>query len=75
MLILPPAYSVEVQAKIPAALCAIHNFIRQFDPSEGQVPADNIGSFGYVNSNEDTGGDDDMSDARREKIAEDTWKD
>ena len=72
---MPPAYSVEVQAKIPAALCAIHNFIWQFDPSEGQVPADNIGSFGYGNRNEDIGGNNDRSDARREKIAEDMWRD
>ena len=72
---MPPAYSVEVQARIPVALCAIHNFIQKFDPSEGQVPADNIGSFGYGNSNEDIGGNNDRSDARREKIAEDMWRD
>ena len=48
ILILPPAYSVEVQAKIPAA---------------------------HGNSNEDIGGNDDRSDARREKIAEDMWRD
>ena len=69
---MPPAYSVEVQARIPAALCAIHNFIQQFYPTEGQVPADNIGFFGYGNSYKDTG--DDMSDARREKIAEGMWR-
>ena len=63
-----------MQAKISAALCAIHNFIQQFDPSEGQIPADSIGSFGYGNSNEDIRGNDDRSDARREKIAEDMWK-
>ena len=65
---MPPAYSVEVQAKIPATLCAIHNSIWQFDPSEGQVPADNIGSFGYGNNNEDIGGNDDTSDAGERKL-------
>ena len=60
--------------RIPAAVCAINNFIREFDPSKGQVPADNIGSFGNGNRNEDTGGND-RSDARKEKIAEDMWRD
>ena len=29
---LPPEYKMEVQAHIPAALCAIHNFIQNLDP-------------------------------------------
>ena len=28
---LPPEYSMDVQARIPAALCALHNFINHFD--------------------------------------------
>jgi hypothetical protein len=31
---------MEIQAQIPAALCAIHNFIRSYDPDEGDPPAD-----------------------------------
>ena len=32
ILLLPPAYSLEVQSKILAALCVVHNFIRTHDP-------------------------------------------
>jgi hypothetical protein len=77
ILIIPPAYSPEVQARIPAALCAIHNFIREFDSSEGKLPADNI-SFEYGGSNEDaevSGGNNDRTDSRRDRIAEDMWRD
>ena len=41
-LILPPAYSPELQAKIPAALCTIHNVIQELDASEGKLPAENV---------------------------------
>ena len=34
----PPEYDMHIQARIPAALCAVHNFIRHFDEpfSEGE---------------------------------------
>jgi hypothetical protein len=34
ILILPPSYSMKVQAQIPPAVCSIHNFIRVHDPQE-----------------------------------------
>jgi len=34
ILLLSPEYSMEVQARIPAALCAVHNAIRTHDPDE-----------------------------------------
>jgi hypothetical protein len=34
ILLLPAEFSLEVQARIPAALCAIHNFIRTHEPSQ-----------------------------------------
>ena len=34
ILVSPPEYSMGVQAQIPAALCALHNFIRHSDPTE-----------------------------------------
>jgi hypothetical protein len=40
ILLLPPAYAMEIQAQIPAALCALHNYIRLRDHSEGHLPAD-----------------------------------
>ena len=38
ILLLPPEYDLKVQARIPSALCAIHNFIRHHDPSEEDLP-------------------------------------
>ena len=34
ILVLPPEYSMKIKALIPPALCAIHNFIRRYDPNE-----------------------------------------
>jgi DDE superfamily endonuclease len=31
---LPAEYNLSIQARIPAALAAIHNFIRRYDPEE-----------------------------------------
>ena len=35
ILLIAPEYDLEVQARIPAALCAIHNFIQEHDLDEG----------------------------------------
>lgn len=70
----PPVYSPEVQVRIPAALCVIHNVIQNFDPSEGGLSGDNV-SFGYVGSDEEIGGTNDRSDVRSDRIAEDMWRD
>ena len=65
-----------MQARIPAALCTIHNFIWEFDSSEGKLPVDNF-SFGYGDINQDTEAScgNDGSDSRRDRIAEDMWRD
>jgi hypothetical protein len=34
ILLLAPEYSLQIQARIPAALCAIHNFIAIHDPAD-----------------------------------------
>ena len=34
ILLLAPEYTLHIQARIPAALCAIHNFIIKHDPAE-----------------------------------------
>jgi hypothetical protein len=31
ILLLPPAYGIDIQARILAALCALHNFIREHE--------------------------------------------
>ena len=69
----PPEYAPDVQARIPAALCAIHNFIQQQDPSEGPLPTDNISS-GYrhddtvVESNNEVPGGSDQGDFSEENV-------
>lgn len=74
---LAPEYPPEVQARIPAALCAIHNFIREQDPSEGHLPADNVplGHSGDDAHDEVANGNDETPDARRDAIAEMMWLD
>jgi hypothetical protein len=37
ILLLAPEYDLDIQARIPTALCAIHNFIRKHDPDEGDL--------------------------------------
>ena len=37
MLLLAPEYSLDIQAQIPTALCAIHNFIHIHDSDEGEL--------------------------------------
>jgi hypothetical protein len=34
ILLLPPEYSMEIQARIPPALCLVHNIIRVHDPND-----------------------------------------
>ena len=40
ILLLAPKYSLEIQACIPVALCAVHNFIWDHDSNEGDLPGD-----------------------------------
>ena len=35
ILSISPEYSVQVQAKLVLAVCALHNFIRSYDPEDG----------------------------------------
>jgi len=35
---IPPEYSMDIQAHIPAALCALHNLVNRFDPEEYEHP-------------------------------------
>jgi len=40
ILLLPPHYPLDFQARIPVALCALQNFIQEIDHDEGAIPTD-----------------------------------
>ena len=44
---------MDIQAQIPAALCALHNFIRQFDPKDFYAPE--LGGINLLNEEDDVG--------------------
>jgi hypothetical protein len=83
ILLIPPEYSVKVQAQIPSALCAIHNFIQIHDPKEDKLPDLENSDYSNLIPNPGDNGvrqtdysEDNVSDGvavRRDKIAEDMW--
>lgn len=45
-MLLPPAYKLDVQARIPAALAALHNFIKTHEPDDQPLTdGDNTGGY------------------------------
>lgn len=42
ILLLPPHYPLAFQPRIPAALCALQNYIQIIDQDEGEVPTDSL---------------------------------
>jgi hypothetical protein len=82
ILVSPPEYSMEIQARIPAALCALHNFIRRSDPTDiddypdatdlasGRANGAEIGDLATRAIN--TAERDRMS-LQRDRIAQDMW--
>jgi hypothetical protein len=77
---LPPEYDESVQAQIPAALAALHNFIRQYDPGEIRMFEDDqpldFQMGAHPESDDEPGrGPNERTHAneRRDKIADDMW--
>jgi hypothetical protein len=79
VLLLTPEYSLEIQARIPAALCAIHNFICIHDPIDEVMYTDDDDSNNGVVFNDDTieavAAEVDQPLARRDRIAQQMWDD
>jgi hypothetical protein len=72
---------MEIQARIPAALCAIHNFIRVHDPAEEVIVADDGGDHDgnpfdhdHIASASAAAAIDEPS-TRQDKIADRMWAD
>jgi hypothetical protein len=82
ILTLPPEYNMDIQARIPAALCALHNFIRQSDPTEineyrdvADVPADraNGAEIGDLATQAITTAERNRMSLKRDQIAQEMW--
>lgn len=85
ILLLMPHYNIPLQARIPAALCALQNFIRIHDADEGPLPSDGLpakNSRYTTFSNDNTAGigtgideaeNIDEASARRDNIANTMW--
>ena len=52
ILLLAPEYDMDIQSRLPAALCALHNFIRTHDPDDETE----IQEIGMENGDEDVPG-------------------
>jgi hypothetical protein len=80
ILLLAPEYSLDIQARIPTALCTIHNFIRMHDGDEGPLLGQNNTHL-YDNSDGNTHPaaagivEQEEADLRRDQIAEAMWAD
>ena len=83
ILLLPAEFSIEIQAQIPTALCAVHNFIRKHDSLEDDLDSDETGDDEeHAESIDDLGTDgaaeidsDDSVQAMHDRIAEAMWVD
>jgi hypothetical protein len=83
ILLLPPAYNIDIQGRLPATLCALHNFILANevdavgDCSMGRLDNDDINSCHDEALFQDTFNElaeGDMDD-RRDAIAKSMWED
>ena len=78
ILLIAPEYSLEIQAQIPAALCAIHNFICTHDTNDTLTEPE---FMDYTNDNHDhdasmaAAAEADHSSERRDIIAQQMWDD
>jgi DDE superfamily endonuclease len=80
ILLLAPEYNLQIQARIPAALCAIHNFISIHDPAEDTILRDEEDDdnppFDLDHEASATAAAEiDIPSARRDGIAQAMWDD
>jgi hypothetical protein len=87
ILLLAPEYSLEVQARIPAALAAVHNFISIHDPHDHPISSTTPQADGALHMYDDDSDDHEdfaiqvgapansIHDQRRDMIAQKMWDD
>jgi hypothetical protein len=70
---------MDIQARIPSALCVIHNCIREHDPEEGPLESNTFLDRAHFAADAGVGGADEpvetLHDQRRENIADAMWAD
>jgi hypothetical protein len=78
---LAPEYGLNIQARIPTALCAIHNFIRHHDANDPSQPAPDD-AFDHHNDDDQPHGEqavdpeeENEADQQRNQIAQAMWDD
>ena len=67
ILLLPVHYTLEIQARIPVALCAIHNFIMLNNPVD--ISDDDYDNLSGSDEDDDSGDDEDDEDNPRDDRA------
>src|ERR1700690_2648143 len=84
ILLLPPSYNLAVQSRIPAALSALHNFIRLHEPDDKPFADDtDTDPFGYQDGSDPARNADEELDGleggtmggKRDEIAAAMWTD
>jgi hypothetical protein len=81
ILLIPPEYTMKVQARIPPALCALHNFIRRYDPDEIETyitdsdDSSDAVPFGKLAQRMPTRRSHANASAKRDTIAQQMWTD
>jgi DDE superfamily endonuclease len=79
---LPPEYDMAIQALIPPALAALHNFIRQYDPEDIHMydddvfgpPVDHQESAGVLGTGPAIASETRRANERRDRIAGEMWE-
>jgi hypothetical protein len=81
ILLLPPAYGMDIQAQIPGALCALHNLIREHKSDDDDQTL-NQDSMARIKSDDnttpagpDTTDKDNIMAVRQDAIAQSMWDD
>lgn len=78
---IPAEYDMDIQAQIPAALCALHNFVRRYDPEDdGELggvnpPDEDVEPAGVLADGPADAAERRRADRRRDDIAEEMWVD
>jgi len=78
ILLLPTHYPLDIQARIPVALCVVHNFIMLHHPSDQPIHDDDdpMGGSNEGDGSGDEGEDEDDGDVNmRDRIARQMWDD